>query len=200
MGDPLGLVGVDQGGVGRVAVEQLLVGARGPRCVRRRGRAPRRPARWSPCGRRSRAASSRCRAGAWRRGSGPPPRGRRPRSRRRGRAGAAAGPAHGPARAAGAGRRRGWSPAPPAGCRGPRGSAATNPSAWAVRRASQTSSSEMSAPRVTLPRTVSSNRNALCGTSETCAASWPGREVAQVLAVDPDGARPAGRPAGSPAR
>ena len=53
---PLGLVGVDQRGVGRVAVEQLLVGARGRRCVRRRGRAPRRPARSSPCGRRSRSS------------------------------------------------------------------------------------------------------------------------------------------------
>ena len=41
----------------------------------------------------------------------------------------------------------------------PSGRAATKPSAWAVRSAAQTSSSGTSAPRVTLPRTVSSKRN-----------------------------------------
>ena len=54
------------------------------------------------------------------------------------------------------------------------GSAATKPSAWAIRSASQTCSSLTSSPRVTLSRTVSSKRKAVCGTSASWPASCPG--------------------------
>ena len=123
-----------------------------------------------------------------RRGCGARPRGRPPRWRRRGPAAAGAGPAPGPARAAAAARRESVVPRSPSRLSRPRGSAATKPSACAVRSAAQTSSSGTSSPSVTLPRTVSSNRNALCGTSAACAASCAGREVAKVDAVDADGA------------
>ncbi len=46
----------------------------------------------------------------------------------------------------------------------------------------------MSAPSVTLPRTVSSNRNAPCGTSAAASESSPGRQLAQVMAVEREGA------------
>ena len=119
LGHPLGLVGVHEPwrrrGCGRAAAG----GCRGRRCVRRRGRAPRRPGRWSPCGRRSASASSPRRARASRPGSAPRPLGPPPRWRRRAPAAAAAGSARGRARAAAADRLTAWCPAHRAGCPGP---------------------------------------------------------------------------------
>ena len=80
----------------------------------------------------------------------------------------------------------------------PSGSAATKPSACAVRSAAQTSASVMSAPRVTLPRTVSSKRNAVCGTTATPRPARRGRGRAG-RGRRPGSGRRRGRRAGSAA-
>ena len=161
------LVGVDQVGVGGAAVEQLGVGAAvGDPAVlevdhlvgQRDGRLAvghddqRRPA--PPCGR-----------GAGRPGSAPRPRGRPRRWRRRGSAAAAGGRGRGPGRSAAAARRRATYRARPAGCRARRRGRRRTRRPGRRGARPRPRSSGMSAPRVTLPRTVSSKRKAVCGTT-----------------------------------
>ena len=185
LGSAAVLVGVDQLGVARRCGPAARRGCRGRRCGRPRGRPPRRPARSSPCGRRPRPASSR-----------PPPvaqRGQDPRldlgvdRRRRVVEHQQPRPAHqrpGQRDAAAAGRRRATCRAPPAGCRGRRAARPRTRRPARCAAPPTPRSSETSAPSVTLPRTVSSNRNAVCGTSATTLGELAAVEVAQVDAVD----------------
>ena len=195
------LVGGDQVGVARVAGQQLGVGALVDDPAVARGRRPRRPARSWPCGRRPpRPSPPRRRS----RRAGEDPRldlgvdrGGRVVQHQQPRAG---GPARGPARAAAAGRRTGWCRAPRAGCRGPSGSAATKPSAWAVRSAAHTvvvgdvgAERDVAADGVVEEERLLRHERGVLG-------ERAGRQVAQVDAVEQHLARRRGRPAGAAAR